>query len=141
MKSKELCSILMEQIEEFKTNEEFNEHVYMSLVNGLQKIYDQIELTEYCTIYYTKSDIHHGDNEVSVESNVFVKTLRITNMEYFLGMDTKRIPSILNGGGLAVHRDKIAKIREDLESPEKKFVYHIFVDESETITIYKMTEH
>jgi len=139
MKSKELCTALLDKIEDFKTNEEFNEHVYMSLVNNLQKVYDSIEDTEFIQIYYTNSehDFEREDNHITVKN--MCRTLKVVSSDLYRSINTRSLYTVLSSG-VAIHRDLLTRIRSDLVDPKENYVYSDWVEDVHSMTVYRVSE-
>ena len=137
--SKILCQNLMSQIEDYKTNEEFNEHVYMTISQDLVKIYDAIEHEEYVSIYYIDSQIRVNDYNTEADAKACMKTFKLTNEIIFLSINTTDLFTCINSG-VAINRNLLKKIKSNLENPLNSYIHSHYVDETQTINIHRIRE-
>lgn len=138
--SKKLCTELMSRIEDFKTNEDFNEHVYMELTQDLANIYKLIEDEEYVTLYFIDGNMRFEDDEATTESIPSVKTFKVVDDCMFLSINTKDIFTCISNG-IALNRNTLKKIQDDIDNPACKYVANRYIDSTQTISIYKLRYH
>lgn len=138
--SKQLCETLMSKIEDFKTNEDFNENVYMEISQDLVEIYNKIESDEYITLYYVDSGLRFIDDTETLKVENSSKSFKITNESHFLSINTNDLFEVIHHG-VAINRELVNEIKEDIENPIKNYSYTTWANGvSISITVHKTKE-
>ena len=114
--AKIICQELQSLLEEKKDEIDLEEQTYVELANKIVDVYNAIEETEYCCLYYTKTtEEFDGDiYEPSIEP--CTTTLQLTNDAEYQGCDLTNLREVLFYNR-KINRQKFQYLKQRVNSP------------------------